>query len=109
MMKVARSITYLLTSVMVLTGIAVKTAQATPLTAVACGPHASMVAQLKDRFHEDIVSLGLAGNGHVMQMFKTADGGTWTLLSTTPAGVACILASGQHWQTVIPGPDGPAA
>ena len=85
------------------------TTNARPVATMACGPHAAVVAKLKGSFEEQMVSLGLTANGQVMQIFATETGDTWTLLSTSPQGISCILASGKHWQGVIVKADGPAA
>jgi len=75
----------------------------------ACAPHDALVAQLNGRYAEKLTSLGLSVNGHIMQVYAAADGQSWTIVSTNPAGVSCILASGHHWQGVKPASDDPAA
>lgn len=76
---------------------------------MACAPHKAVVAKLGETFKEHAASLGLAANGHMMQIYSTPSGETWTLVSTSPAGMSCILASGKHWQSIKPHADDPAA
>jgi len=45
---------------------------------------------------------GLSHGNEVLQLFKSLDGGAWTLVIITPQGVACRLATGRDWQTITP-------
>ena len=67
-----------------------------------CAPQKKVADHLGERFSEAPVGIGLTANGHVMQVYSTADGESWTLVSTTPQGVSCILAAGRHWQPLEP-------
>ena len=37
-------------------------------------------------------------NGQLLDIFASPDGSTWTALTTSPAGLACVVASGKGWQ-----------
>ena len=76
---------------------------------VACAPHDKLVAQLSGRYSEKLVSLGLSASGHVMQVYSANEGQSWTIVSTNPAGLSCILASGNNWQGVKAVSNDPAA
>ena len=43
---------------------------------------------------------GLQSNGALIQVFASKDGMTWTIISTRPDGVSCIVALGQHWEAL---------
>ena len=64
----------------------------------ACLPHAQMVDLLDGRYSEQSVSAGLENGGRLIEVFATADGGTWTLVMTTPNGASCVVAAGIEWQ-----------
>jgi len=68
-----------------------------------CLPRAEMYAQLTDTYGETMAGIGLFGpskNASVAVMLWTnPETGTWTLLTTGPAGLACYMASGVDWQT----------
>lgn len=67
----------------------------------ACLPHGKMADMLDQRYLEQPVSAGLEASGRLLEVFATADGGTWTLVMTTPNGLACVVASGLEWQDAI--------
>ena len=68
----------------------------------ACLPHGAMVDLLAGRYSEQRVSVGLETGGRLIEVFATADGGTWTMVMTTPNGVTCVIAAGLEWQDVEP-------
>lgn len=68
-------------------------AQAPPV----CLPRKALIAQLAQSFDENPRAVGLADSGNVLEIVRTDDGRTWTLLSTDPAGRSCVLATGRWW------------
>ena len=40
--------------------------------------------------------------GNLIQVFAAKDGATWTMVTTRPDGVSCIVGLGQHWEA-LPG------
>ena len=89
----------------VLTGL-VAPAAADPLV---CGEHQTIVGALAQQYKEQRESMGLSSAGHLIEVFVSG-GGTWTILLTTKAGLACIVAAGQHWKGLTPAAaGGPAA
>lgn len=64
-----------------------------------CGPHDQVVAQLGQVYDETRQSLGLAGNGTVIEVFAS-EAGTWTILITDTNGQSCMAAAGEAWQTM---------
>ena len=67
---------------------------------VPCYSYEEVARQLKGAYHEAPVSLGLQADGNLLQVFSSPATGSWTIVSTTPQGVACVLAAGQHWENV---------
>jgi hypothetical protein len=91
------------------------------VTAIACGAFASPIGaqqmvpsgprmpchnsteiakQLNSKYDEAPVAFGLQSNGHLLQVWSSEDKGTWTVVSTSPAGVSCIVAAGKRWESL---------
>ncbi len=64
-----------------------------------CEVRASLIEKLDKGFGEYPVAIGLASTGNLLEVLISADG-TWTILITSPNGLACIAATGEHWQTL---------
>ncbi|MEB3418412.1 hypothetical protein ACFSDD_15900 [Salipiger marinus] len=64
----------------------------------ACAPRDQVVDQLARRYGEVPQSIGLGSDNAVMEVFASAETGTWTITVTTPAGLTCLLASGQAFE-----------
>jgi len=62
-----------------------------------CGSRTSLLGQLQGKYSEMPKSMGLAANGSVLEIL-TAISGTWTILLTTPGGITCLIAAGEHWE-----------
>ena len=57
------------------------------------------VANLKMNYSETPVSMGLASNGAMIEVF-TSDKATFTILMTYPSGLSCMIAAGENWEAV---------
>ena len=68
-----------------------------------CFSYGEVARQLKGTYEEAPVSLGLQANGNLLQVFNSATSGSWTIVSTSPDGMACILAAGRNWENLKPG------
>lgn len=67
--------------------------------AATCGDRATVLAQLASKYKEAPVNMGLANNGAVMEVLAS-DEGSWTVILTSPQGITCMVAAGQHWEPV---------
>lgn len=65
-----------------------------------CGDRDRIVQQLAEGFGESRQSIGLGANNSVMEVFASAETGTWTITVTMPNGVTCLLASGQAFEAL---------
>ncbi len=65
-----------------------------------CGQRDQVVKMLQTRHDEAPVSMGLAINGTVVEVFSTDDGASWTLVMTMPDGRTCLMASGESWMSL---------
>lgn len=65
---------------------------------------------LEQAYGERPVAAGLQSNGQLLQVFAAsgADGGSWTAVATSPAGTACVVATGRHWEQATAGGGEPA-
>ena len=64
-----------------------------------CGERVDIIDTLKKRYHEVPVSMGLSGNGGVVEIFASSKG-SWTILVTRPTGVACVVSAGEAWESL---------
>lgn len=60
----------------------------------------SILTQLYINYGERPVSIGLTDTGNVIEVLKSEDGGTWTIITTRPGGLTCIVQTGERWQQV---------
>jgi hypothetical protein len=87
-------------------------AQAPPESATvtpACHSHSELADMLHQKFAERPSAVGLQANGHLVEVFASNDGTSWTIVVTRPDGRSCIVAVGEHWEA-LPNPiTGPLA
>ncbi|MBO6784952.1 MAG: hypothetical protein JJ899_17005 [Alphaproteobacteria bacterium] len=67
-----------------------------------CTDRDSAVTHLARKYQEKPVALGLASNGSVIEVLTNDGGATWSIIVTMPDGTACMIASGEYWQPVLP-------
>jgi hypothetical protein len=67
--------------------------------AAQCGKRDAVVMHLAERYGETRRSVGLAQNA-MMEVYASAETGTWTIAITTPDGTMCLVAAGQGFETV---------
>jgi hypothetical protein len=65
-----------------------------------CADRATVLNELAAKYRETRRAVGIAANSTVMEMFASADTGTWTLTVTTPDGTTCLVASGVGFEAV---------
>jgi len=66
----------------------------------ACGLRARVLDRLAQRYGETRRGIGLAANNTVMEVFASADTGSWSITVTLPDGVTCLMASGQGFEAM---------
>lgn len=62
-----------------------------------CLSHDDIMELLDTRYSEARVAAGVASGGKLIEVFSTGDGGTWTIVITSPGGTSCIMATGEAW------------
>ena len=79
-------------------------------TAGMCGTRDAFVKALANKYHEIPTSAAMSrqmdGSIIVLEVLKSKNGETWTILVTTPDKKTCIIAAGQNWADVVPEPAG---
>ena len=64
-----------------------------------CADRERVVERLASAYGESRQSIGLAPKNSVVEVFASLETGTWTITVTTPAGVTCLVASGQSFES----------
>ena len=67
---------------------------------MACGERQAMVQRLAHTFGEVQKGAGLVNAGQLVEVWRSDDTGTWTILMTDPEGMSCIVAAGEAWRDV---------
>ena len=62
-----------------------------------CGEREKVLTTLEKKYAEVPVSIGLASNGTVIEILAS-DKGSFTILTTRPDGVTCLVSAGNNWQ-----------
>ena len=65
---------------------------------VVCGARDSVVRNLGEKYGEVRRGGGLTGSTAIYEIWASEATGSWTILKTTPNGLACVMAVGEGWQ-----------
>jgi hypothetical protein len=65
----------------------------------ACADRTTVVQRLETRFGEVRQAMGLNRGNSVIEVYASAETGSWTILVTDPNGVSCLIASGELWES----------
>ncbi|MEJ6393736.1 hypothetical protein V8J82_10740 [Gymnodinialimonas sp. 2305UL16-5] len=71
-----------------------------------CAERDTVVAALTGRYGEQVHGMGLAPHNRIMEFYVSEETGTWTIIVTMADGRACLMASGEHFETHSPQPVG---
>lgn len=63
-----------------------------------CADRALVIERLASTYGETRQSIGLAQNNTMVEVFASADTGTWTITVTNAAGLTCLVASGEAFE-----------
>lgn len=70
-------------------------------TATPCARRAQMVDFLAKNFGERSIGRGVSSEGLLVEIF-VGPSGSWSMILTNPAGVSCLVGSGDGWETPKP-------
>jgi hypothetical protein len=65
-----------------------------------CHNATEIAKQLSSKYEEAPVAFGLQSNGNLLQVYASENKNTWTVVSTTPNGLSCIVAAGKSWESL---------
>jgi hypothetical protein len=65
-----------------------------------CHNATEIAKQLSSKYDEAPVAFGLQSNGNLLQVYSSESKDTWTVVSTTPNGMSCIVAAGKRWEAI---------
>ena len=66
-----------------------------------CAPRPAIVERLSQQYGETRRGVGLVQQGSVMEVYASAETGTWTIVVTLPSGITCLVASGQSYEDLV--------
>lgn len=75
-------------------------AQAAFAEGPSCGIRSAVVERLAVSYGETRRGIGLAAENAVVELFASDATGTWTITVTLPDGRTCLLASGEHYESL---------
>lgn len=65
-----------------------------------CAPRPMVLERLTNSYGETRQSIGLGANNAVVEVFASAETGSWTITVTMPDGMTCLVASGRSFETL---------
>lgn len=65
-----------------------------------CAPRPVVLERLASGFGETRHGIGLGAQGVVVEVFASAETGSWTITATLPNGMTCLIAAGENYETV---------
>lgn len=69
-----------------------------------CAPHASVKDGLARNYGEVSIAMGIAANGHLIEIFVSPETGSWRLVGTNPDdGISCMIAAGAAFASIPQG------
>ncbi len=73
---------------------------ATAQTTRNCAEHSMVVERLASGYGEARQSIGMSSDNTVIEVFASAETGTWTITVTQAGGPTCLVASGVGYQAL---------
>jgi hypothetical protein len=71
-----------------------------PALAAQCAPRDQVVKLLAETYGETRQGMGAAANNTVMEVYASAETGTWTITVSDPRGMTCLVASGEGYRAL---------
>ena len=57
--------------------------------------------RLGSHYAEEAVGVGVTQQGALVEVLAS-DGGTWSIVISTPDGLSCLVAAGDGWRSIEP-------
>ena len=71
---------------------------------VSCDDSARMLSMLTDVLGAERQGMGLRDPETMLEVWVSPRDGEWLIVQTYANGTSCIVAMGEHWETVLAGP-----
>lgn len=68
----------------------------------ACALRDVLAARLETKYGEAVLGRGLTAEGAMVEIWASPGTGTWSIVVTSPAGLACLLGAGTDWSVIAP-------
>ncbi|MFY0596864.1 MAG: hypothetical protein JXQ85_10575 [Cognatishimia sp.] len=65
-----------------------------------CAPRDTVVERLAAGYGETRQSVGIGGDNSLVEVYASTESGSWTITVTSPAGLTCLVAAGQSFETL---------
>ncbi len=65
-----------------------------------CDQRTRVIGHLARKYQETPVAIGVTTSGGMVEVLTTGDGGTWTIILSTPNGTSCLVAAGEGWRAL---------
>ena len=66
-----------------------------------CAASKQIRQALSEEYHEAVTLRMIAHNGTLLEVWRDADRNAWSVTSTTPKGMTCVVQAGTEIETVI--------
>jgi hypothetical protein len=63
-----------------------------------CSAREDVLSQLAAKFHEAPTNGGITNAGGILEVTRSEDGATWTVIVHMPNGSTCLIAAGEGWR-----------
>lgn len=67
-----------------------------------CADRNVIVGELTGRYGEQVHGMGLAHQNRIVEVYVSAETGSWTITVTSADGTTCLMAAGQHFAQMMP-------
>ena len=85
-------------SVLALTALMALPASAMAAEPESCSTRERVLSHLQGACKEAPVGMGRASNGGVIEMLRSSNGASFTIIITMPNGMTCMIAAGDSWE-----------
>lgn len=77
-------------------------------TVAPCMARGDLIDTLNKKYSETMIGGGLQNARQLLEIWRSEETGSFTVIVTNADGLSCIVASGQHWQAAMMEPEGVA-
>lgn len=63
-----------------------------------CDERGKIIEYMEKKYKETTIAAGVTSGGGLVEVLSTADGGTWTIIITSPQGMSCLMSAGEGWR-----------